>query len=946
MSDSNTSNKTGLKGILSFFGIKDQAPVTTDQIDYKNMVPTRYTPEDMGQIHKMMLSHTDGGQKTQDISFHAALNEFNIIQQRTALRKANNSNIKQVAPEVSQAANLMASAIFNPNDMQDGSYTFHCDTDLISEEARVLIVQALSDYFNDKQKLAIHHHEMVKDILYMSGAKPVLILPTTALMDMIDKSVVGIESIDPKKKHLKRETLWDMAADPNKSLFGMNTAHKNIGLESLNIYDDDLGNEFTETLVESIALEMFEEERARNPNSTRSIDDIKNSVKGLPLKAGLEQMSKKLIEDLESGKSVRTTDRLELLGLLGIKTEHAQKEQTKKVRSYFSTPNRVIQQPFVELSPDQSVEETFHPIVVDLPVESVIPVFVPGSPDKHIGYFVIQDELGNPINNYSFIHDQANQSSLSKESVQAFFGRMDDKNSGSFGAVQKNAAKHLYKNETIHKVFNSVFDKYIQTHMQKTGVPTVDTSVTEAISKCMMIRFFRRAKTTLVYVPKEHLIYYAFDYHDDGTGKSLVDDIQYVLSIRVMLTVASMLSAVRNAVDKTVLSIDYGKHISNPRAISETLRQVFTDGKKTTFTYDPVMATQDIQREAVKIIPANIEGLTTYKVETDNRSSSKIEADTDFMSKLDEMMIYALGVPHADMNHLSKDEYSRSVATRNILFAKEIIRKAATLCSLVDEHIRVYTRYSGPLRKAIAAACEDRLTSSGTEGGEDVIDRIIDSIWVSLPKPNIAVDKAQYTEIREAIEIIETLIDKIYPDECAPGDYSNEMRMVRATVKAHKLREIISTIGASSNVTSLPKLDEILDLSDINKIHMTMKNLKAMVERLEKAFEPKEEQTDSSYSSDSDDSSDSGGDPESVWGGDSGDNEETPEGDATNEGTPEEETSEEPEETDPEQSWGDNEEHVDDEPDKSEWTDDDETSDKPTKGKKKESEEDPSTSWE
>jgi hypothetical protein len=353
----------------------------------------------------------------------------------------------------------------------------------------------------------------------------------------------------------------------------------------------------------------------------------------------------------------------------------------------------------------------------------------------------------------------------------------------------------------------------------------------------MFRRLMENKETRIVFIPKDLLVYMCFDYNEDGTGKSKLEDIKFVLSLRISLMVSKIMAAMEDAVNKQRITLEFDEKMTNPLETMETIRNSFIAKKKLNLSYRPSSILQTLTEKSLTMVPKNIPGLASFNLEADNASSSSTRPDEDLSEELRNMSNLALGVPPSALNNLNEDEYSRSVATSNIFFSNTIRKYQKTLCSFIRVIISTYIKFSKPLRDELceiitASKAEEQIAEDATDNlsKEELLDKyisqIIKNITVSLPKPNIAPDKAQFNELREYKDMISDILESIYPEDILmkDRDASEGLTQLRAYLKSNIIRNYIISSGFGTNL-NIPQLNDTFEsMIDINAIYQTVLN--------------------------------------------------------------------------------------------------------------------------
>ena len=217
----------------------------------------------------------------------------------------------------------------------------------------------------------------------------------------------------------------------------------------------------------------------------------------------------------------------------------------------------------------------------------------------------------------------------------------------------------------------------------------------------------------------------------------------------------------------------------------------------------------------------------------------------------------------------------------------------------MSEFIRVYTLVDIPfqeaLKKKLALAVKHRvkedLPKSVAKMKEynpneyddlnDLPNIIMNSVSVSLPKPNIVVDKTQFEEISNYINNLQTVADKFFNQEMIPSEDSlaqAALPLVKAKWISDQVAKFITEVG-SFKMCDIPDLDEI-DPSELTSYIQVFQNFGAAVNKHRTAISQPSEDNGAGFGGDSgfgdasgggnDFGGDMGGDFGSDMGGDLG----------------------------------------------------------------------------
>lgn len=813
--------KLSISSLLETMGLRRPGPPTTKGKSKLSLDSvTTISPDEQ----KVLLQRVMIPAKKEPLETDGLIQAIQPISDDVQTRKFEAEQMKRLAPEIEQASAIMIPSILAPNDLQDNtlSFTTSC-ADLQSEEIIGKVNAFLTEYFSDNLELNKKLAEWLDTILYGAGSKPILILPELYLSNMIKANLfAAAEEFGGLEAYLLNHDLFSEGSGNVKPKFSECILDQK---SKLKVYDNLKG-----------ANEALLAEADEKPDKTET-----------KVTKELTAIEKILVKHIAANEDIVTIhEDPSVAGLSALKQKYNKKKRDQKVQNMFQQFEDVKFKPEELISFDDigynEEDELGHPMVLELPPESVIPIHTPGTPSDHIGYFIMLDKHGNPVN--ATKEPDKDKGSILKSSFHAMFQTKGAQNLSDMLVETTD-----YEGSVV-KVYEQMLDSYIQKTLNAMTIENVDISKNQYIYKCMFRRFLEKKKTKLVFVPKEFLIYYRFAHNFDGTGKSKLEDIKFIMSLRITLMISKIMAAMDEAVVRQKLNLTFDEKISNPLEIMKKVKSRFIESKIVNFTYNPAQVVKSIADRGLTIIPNQIPGLEDFAIETEDNQSSKQRPDETLMEDLDRWFTLGLGPPPSAFNNLSEDEYSRSVATTNLFFSKQIRNYQDLVCGFTTQLVKTYIQFSKPLKEQLKELLKDKAdddktsATTGDDGSGSVeetvltkrLEEVIANLKAVLPPPNIAPDKAQFEEFKEYQDIIESMVDTMYSTELLEKDRdaSEELTMIKAYVRSQMMREYLNTSGFGNSV-ALPEM-QTMATTDLVKIQRFILNFRKRFEEMEKSL--------------------------------------------------------------------------------------------------------------
>ncbi len=511
------AEKAGINfdSIKRLFGISDIKEPRKIKTDVSRI--SLYSPIEANQLIKGSYVKQ---QVNKPLSKEDLITYLNPVYEKISRFKLNSEMMRALAPEINKAGTLLPAIIMCPNDLQDGIIQFELDLEdnVIPSGIQTEITKLLSDYFNNTLNLGTRETQWLDDIFFTSGAKPILIIPNNKIQKIIEDSVkdkprdynidnkprVTFESFrDIEYSKINKMELTNILFDDSLKMSGLESFVIKGKDEQTSIVDNDL-----KILFKDLHEEFQNQFHAENVYSTENI-----KFDSSKFEKGLEEATVKLIAKLGDGDAIHITD-----NPMFIRAGHDIVKDNKKINrdkmdAYFNQNvnykmDRVLLIPF----DDEPTEDEGHPLFLELPTESVIPICVPGNKAEHIGYFILLDEYGYPLEaSEELLKGQCCSPGMVTGAYNALFGSGSNC-MGSCGL--RGNVNHLISS----RIFETILDKYLTKKVQSIGYGSVEVGKMNSIAACMFHRLLFQKKTTVLFVPDHLLTYMAFDYRKDGTG--------------------------------------------------------------------------------------------------------------------------------------------------------------------------------------------------------------------------------------------------------------------------------------------------------------------------------------------------------------------------------------------------------------------------------------------
>lgn len=764
-----TTNKSKKRNIFNNY-------LKVTSIEANEIISSTYVPSN--------TSNHSANAPTSGILEYFQPSQMNIVKKKLDYEK-----MSKLAPELEQASLIVIPSILSPNSFRNfkTSFTIDLPESVLSVDLKNKISEIINNHANVVLKIHENLESWIKEALYKTGAKPLLIIPPQIVNSIRNSSISFEEFYDGKEIIFKND---------------------NISLEEL---QNNVGDNTDMQNLISLINTQLSEKRERKVDNTKK---IQKAISGSLEEISKVNKEKDLIEFSDNPAALLTNKKAEKITNDNIR---------QKYQDHFNDPNhRVIsfkQEPVLSLDDyyDKNDDMNIHPTIEELPTESVIPLYIEGSPHKHIGYFVILDEYGSPI-------------SISEEDYDEFFNGKDERVCGNhldnlyktaFGDNSLQSKKsHSYKR--IHEYY---LDQMIRNNLKGIGFNNISPSFNTEINKVMLYRLFKNKKTKLVFIPEVLLTYFAFNYNSDGTGRSKLDDIIFPLSLKITYLVTKMINLMEESIHRQNVKVDLDETAGNPLEILQAIKEKLIEGKISEITYDPIKIIKNIAEREIRITPNNIPGINQFSIDAENITSNRPAINDKLIEEANNLIMLNLDVPPSAFNQLAETEYSRSIVVNNILFSKKIELRQNVVIKHISNLMKSYVLLDNLLIKDIREVIKK-------ERGDIDINKelflIIQNIKLVLPTLRISHDKADFEEINNYIDMIEGLLDKLFPSELvADRDNQDTLATITSMLKSNIIKDYLADTQIIKHLNeTIMDLDENFDISDITDINQFVTNTK------------------------------------------------------------------------------------------------------------------------
>jgi hypothetical protein len=751
--------------------------------------------------------------------------------------------VMQMLPDMELSAQILVSSILSPKDMMTTEVNYAAPEGVLPIQVSAELLTVLRTHFEQVYKIKPHLAPILRECLFEEGSHVKVVIPESSIDDIIHRSSsVSLEDL--------KETLVE--SDGRFKSFGF------------------LGSSDDAAMTPQAGKISLEEFSSYANGATSKLSDVSQQVmlKGRYTQLGVHSTDKKAdniaFENLRD-ENVVVIDNPFVLKFPEIQQRLREERVQSMLRRH--TKAGIAQEAFYGQSPDKlsdremqsamyrpasprrrlvSVMKTQEqltrrtvgqPLVMQLPSESVIPVHVPGQENVHVGYFVLLDANGNPVSrknqrdHYSELGDRLRQGSQGGTGgqQQSFTSQMIGKVNNLINGFDCGNKEHL---DYSFRVYQDMVEQDLMARL-KNGVYAngVQLASNAEVYRIMLSRTLAAQQSQLLFLPVEFVTYFAFRYTPDGLGKSLLDDMKVLNSLRVMLMFANSMASIRNSVPMQDIKIKLDEQDPDPyktieRHIQETVRL-----KQSGFPIavsSPVELTDYLQRAGMNFHFSGHPGLPDIEVERSDTARSVTKPDTELEDSLRKRGIMATGLSPETVDQGFAGDFATSVVANNILLSRRVNQYQQEFTPQVADHVRKYVRASADLqdqlREIIANGLQEdwmppaeRKKVFGSEAfnkvavTEYLLAEFLRGLEITLPNPSVTTTENQFAAFEKFVQLLEPALDawvsSEFLTEAFAGQVGNKADEIKKLIRAYFVRRWMQENGVLSELSAITAED-------------------------------------------------------------------------------------------------------------------------------------------
>lgn len=715
-------------------------------------------------VIRKIVSTQPGDKTSQEIQ----PSNLNAISSYTKSMILNNENIKELFPDIELSMRVLISSILSPNDMSTVSIIYNSVNLPMPTELRSMLLSIVKKYMNSTYSLDDHFETILEEALFTKGAYIEAIIPENVLDALItvDNASVSVESIV--------DNMPDELSSLNDAIFGFT---QNSGSENISVsVESDNGQK----LDIDINLSECEDFLAIDTNSTEcALVAVK--AKQRSIKKFFDSVS--ISQESRVPRNTKKTNNNDVF--------------SKLFNEYKESPKREI----VSVPEKETIQRTAigRPMTLKLPVESVIPIYTPGDPSDHVAYLILTDENGVPLSSI-VTDDNKDYTNMVTTAQKTFSQQVIEKATKSIrGATAKAPVM-----SNIEDVYGTILEKTLRRKLEASrygDIGTMDIN-TNAIYRTMFYRKMKDQKTRVLFVPESSVAFYAFSYRQNGTGKSLLETVSVLISIRALLLFTRLAASVRNSITTTKVNVKLDEKDIGPE---KTIDQVTSSIVRNMQAGLPIGMTRVadfsdwVQRVGLQF---NFKHPTLPDMDIDSTevSTSKVVPDTDLDREIRRYILMALTIPPKAIEDDYDSDFATTIVQNDRIFTKNVMKKQDKFCMMATKHVRKLMSADNNINNNLKETISENiklvkkmLSSSDTDIDINELDddeltlwltnQFINSVEIDLPRieeretDNM---KASFDAYRESLN---DYIDMFVGPDTLPEDFVGDVNMAVDAIK-------------------------------------------------------------------------------------------------------------------------------------------------------------------
>lgn len=751
------------------------------------------------------------------------------LYERVTHVKKNNKYLIKLFPDIELAIQILVSSILSPKNMNDIKINYKIAKSFTLDSTfQAEIVDAIASYVSQTYELEEKLADILREALFGSGAYVVAVIPESSVDEAINQDLMTTYSAE--------------------SIDAAVTKFIKTAVEPINIIKANPQN--TKTTYTSI----------KNPQdfvgyiTQQDFIKITDNYNIFQFSKVKDKLTKKIIKRL-----IKSNDKVSL--------ESAEKLSYLDIFRPINSQSVQNDLQIIKTGRETKRYSIGKPLFFKIPTEATIPVFIPGDPTNHIGYFVLLDENGKPLN--------TENTELDFDSLAQTLNV--DANAKNLTPVQKAYKNLVYDStenvspEALFEIYKNVVENQIYNTIKNSLYGSdVEISQRDDIYFLMFSRALASRKTAIIYLPKELVVYFAFNYNQFGIGKTLLENLSILASLRAIMLFAKVMAYAKQSIDVTKVNISLDPNDPDPEKTIEQIQESVLKLRQNYFPLginNPVDLVNWIQRAGLQFSYDNNPLIPNVKLDFENANISHTIPSSELEEELRKQTIIALGLSPETVDSGFSPEFATTVVNNNILLSKRVTLYQKTLCKHLKNLIEIIVENDEDLKAIIKKTIADNieniesslddqekeiLNKDKNEFIDYYLEKLLANLIVELPKA----ENTNITNLSQEFDIykenLEKVLDSVISDEIFSSSLaesiSGNIQDIKNIYKHYFLRKWMADNNYYSELLEITSMDEESVKGIIDLISTHLKTTAANIEDLLKTINPNIEQTNSEQS--------------------------------------------------------------------------------------------------